>query len=295
MAEFKSGFISIIGRPNVGKSTLSNELLGQKVVITSHKAQTTRHKIQLIDTTDNYQMVLLDTPGIHLGENKAINAYMNKTATSALIEANIVVWLVEADIWKKEDEQVLNSLKNCKQKLIIVVNKIDRVVDNVKIIEFLKFVQNKYLSAEIVPLSCFNHKDIIKLKKIILNNLPSGQMIFSPEYITTHNENFIISEFIREKLMRNLASEVPYNTTVMIDRNYTQGGVRHIYATIFTAKKTHKNIIIGKQGEMLKKISTDSRITIEGFLEQQVFLKLWIKVKENWLDNKALLSEFGYK
>ena len=291
---FKFGYIAIIGRPNVGKSTLSNELMGQKVVITSHKAQTTRHKIQLIDTTQTYQMVLLDTPGMHLGETKALNTYMNRAASSSVEGVDIIIWMVEADRFTKEDEKVLETLKHSETKVFIFVNKIDRVADKSKLITILQTLQDLLPSGELVPLSCYDAKDIKKVKQLIISALPQGEALFSSEYITTHNERFMFAEFIREKLMRNLANEIPYNTTVTIDRSYVKNDIQYIYATIYIVKHSQKTILIGKNGAMLKKISTDARKTIEGFLDSKVYLNLWVKTKENWTDNNRDLIEFGY-
>jgi GTP-binding protein Era len=292
--EFKSGFVAIIGRPNVGKSTLTNELLGQKVVITSHKAQTTRHQIQVIDSTDEYQMVLLDTPGMHIGNASPLNSYMNKSASSSLADADVVLWLLEAGIWTKEDTRVLEHLQNISVPVIICINKVDKITDKEKLLHYLTDVSKKYPADELFPMSSFDNKDIKKLRTLVVQKLPQGEYIFDPEYITTRNDKFIVSEFIREKLMRNLGDELPYDLTVVIDKFEKVGKTIHIYATILVDKKSHKTIIIGNNGAMIKKISTESRKSIEGFLLEKVFLKTWVKVAGGWASDKNSLKSLGY-
>jgi GTP-binding protein Era len=292
--EFKAGFVAIIGRPNVGKSTLTNELMGQKIVITSHKAQTTRHQIQVIDSTDDYQMVLLDTPGMHIGNRSPLNSYMNKTASGSLENADVILWLVEAGIWTKEDSRVLEHLKDTQTPVIICINKVDKANNKEKLLHYLTDVSKKYNADEIFPLSSFDSKDIKKLRELVIKKLPIGECIFNPEYITTRNDRFIVSEFIREKLMRNLGDELPYDLTVVIDKFEVIGKTTHIYATILVDKKSHKNIIIGNSGDMIKKISTESRESIEGFLQEKVFLKTWVKVASGWANDKNSLKNLGY-
>lgn len=294
MKDFQTGFVAIIGRPNVGKSTLTNELLGQKISITSHKAQTTRHQIQVIDTTDKYQMILIDTPGMHLGENKAINSYMNRAASSSIEGVDVILWLVEAGIWRKEDARVLEHIKNTKSNVIVCVNKVDRLANNEKLLDYLTNISNKYNATDIFPMSCFKSYDINNLRTLILKYLPQQQMLFSPNYITSRSEKFVVGEFIREKLMRNLSNELPYDLTVEIEKYQNIGKVKHIYAAILIDRKSQKSIIIGTNGSMIKKISTEARLSIEGFLEQKVFLKIWVKVSSGWANDKRSLASLGY-
>ena len=294
MSNFKAGFVAIIGRPNVGKSTLTNELLGQKIVITSHKAQTTRHQIQVVDSTKDYQMVLLDTPGMHMGNKGALNSYMNKVASNSLADADVVLWLIEAGIWKKEDNRVLEHLQNIEVPVIICINKVDKIQDKEKLLKFLPLIAEKYNASDIFPMSSFDHKDIEKLRNLIIKKLPKNEVIFDPEYITTRNDRFIVAEFIREKLMRNLNDELPYDLTVQINKWEIINNVTHIYATILVDKKSQKTIVIGSKGSMLKKISTESRKSIEGFLQTKVFLKTWVKVASGWSSDKSSLKDLGY-
>ncbi len=291
---YKAGFIALIGRPNVGKSTLSNELLGQKVSITSHKAQTTRHQIQLVNTTDDYQMILVDTPGIHISNTKVINSYMNKTASSAIQEVDVILWLIEAGVFNREDKRVLEHLQKIDIPVIVCINKIDKLKNKEILIRFIRDMAFKYKANEYFSLSSFNKKNVIRLKSLIVKYLPYQQIIFDKNYLSLKSNKFIIAEFIREKLLRNLSQEIPYDLTVMVEKYEKIKDINHIYAVIFVNKQSQKNIIIGKEGQMLKQISTASRISLENFLHTKVFLKLWVKVENNWFNNKKLLSLFGY-
>jgi len=291
---FQSGFIAVIGRPNVGKSTLINELIGQKLSITSHRPQTTRHRIHAIDTADNYQMVFVDTPGIHMGNKKAINSYMNRAASSSMKDVDMILWLVESDKWTKEDSRVLEHVSQVDVPVILCVNKVDKLKTAQAVLPFLEKVGQKYQATDMFPLSAFSKKDTAALRELILKHLPEQEMIFDPDFITDRSEKFVVAEFIREKLMRHLADELPYDITVEIEQYELDGNMRRISARIFVDKASQKNIVIGNKGEMLKLIGTEARKSIEGFLDRKVFLKLWVKVSTGWSDDKRALASLGY-
>ncbi len=291
---FQAGFIAVIGRPNVGKSTLINELIGQKLSITSHRPQTTRHRIHAIDTRDDYQMVFVDTPGIHMGNKKAINSYMNRAASSSIKDVDMILWLVEADKWTKEDSRVLEHVSQVDVPVIMCINKIDNLRTAQDVLPFLEKVGQKYQPTELFPLSAFSKKDTGSLRELILKYLPEQDLIFDPDFITDRSEKFVVAEFIREKLMRHLADELPYDLTVEIEQYKLDGNMQRISARIFVDKASQKNIVIGNKGEMLKLIGTEARQSIEGFLDRKVFLKLWVKVSSGWSDDKRALASLGY-
>ena len=291
---FQSGSIAVVGRPNVGKSTLVNELIGQKLTITSHRPQTTRHRINAIDTQKKYQMVFVDTPGIHIGNNKAINSYMNRAASSSFSDVDIIIWILEAFKWTKEDARVLEHLKTVDIPVLLCINKIDKLSSIDKILPFLESMGEKFQATEVFPLSAFNRADTNKLRKLILKYLPEQDAIYDEDYITDRSQKFVISEFIREKLMRNLSNELPYDITVEIEKFELDGKMYRIAGRIFVDKASQKSIVIGQNGEMLKKIGQESRQTIEGFLEAKVFLELWVKVRQGWSDDKRALASLGY-
>ncbi|KAA0445279.1 MAG: GTPase Era [Candidatus Thioglobus sp.] len=290
----KAGFIAIVGRPNVGKSTLTNELIGKKLSITSPKPQTTRHRIHAIDTTDDYQMIFVDTPGMHIGNLKAINSYMNRAASSSFADVDIILWLLEAGKWGKEDERVLEHICKAEATVIVCANKIDKFKSNQQVLPFLQKIGQKYQPDEMFPLSAFKKNDIISLRKLLLKYLPEQDNIFDADFITDRGEKFIAAEFIREKLMRHLSDELPYDLTVEIEQYELDGQMQRISARILVEKNSQKSIVIGSKGEMLKTIGTEARRSIEGFLERKVFLKLWVKVSKGWSDDKRALASLGY-
>ncbi len=291
--KFRAGFIAVVGRPNVGKSTLINELIGQKLTITSSKPQTTRHRINAICTTDEYQMVLVDTPGVHIGKNRALNAYMNKTTTNALVGVDVVLWLVEVDKYTREDAKVLEYLAN-NSNIICCINKIDKLKDKQDILVKISELSNKTKINNIIPISAFSKKDVEYLKRQILGHLPAQNIIFEGNYITDRSERFLVAEFIREKLVRYLKKELPYGVTVDIEYFKFAQQRYNIAAKILVERSSQKSIVIGDKGLMLKKIGSDARKNIEGLLGAKVFLKLWVKTKKNWSDNKQGLQSLGY-
>ena len=291
---FQSGYIAVVGRPNVGKSTLTNELIGQKLSITSHRPQTTRHRINAIDTKKDYQMVFVDTPGIHIGNKKAINSYMNKAASSSFGDVDMVIWLVEALKWTKEDARVLEHLSKVDIPVILCVNKVDKLNSIEQVLPYLETLGEKFKANDVFPLSAFDRSHTKELRKLILKYLPIQKAIYDEDYITDRSQRFVVSEFIREKLMRNLSNELPYDITVEIEKFDLDGKMYRIAARIFVDKPSQKSIVIGAKGEMLKKIGQESRISIEGFLESKVFLELWVKVRQGWSDDKRALASLGY-
>ena len=292
--KFQSGFISVVGRPNVGKSTLINELIGQKLAITSHKPQTTRHRIHAIDTQTNYQMIFVDTPGIHIGNKKEINSYMNKTASSSLLGADMILWLVEALKWTKEDERVMEHLTKIEMPIILCVNKIDKLNTKDEILPYLENLGEKFQANAVFPLSAFKKNHINDLRKLILKHLPQQEALFESNSVTDRPQRFVVAEFIREKLMRNLSNELPYDLTVEIEKFDLDGQMYRISARIFVDKPSQKTIVIGDKGKMLKQIGEQSRVSIEGFLERKVFLELWVKVRQGWSNDKRALASLGY-
>ena len=291
---FQSGFIAVVGRPNVGKSTLINELIGQKLSITSHKPQTTRHCIHAIDTQDNYQMIFVDTPGIHISNKKAINSYMNKAASSSLLEVDMILWLVEALKWTKEDERVMEHLTKIEVPVILCVNKIDILNTKNEVLPYLENLGEKFQANQVFPLSAFKKNHINELRKLILKYLPQQEALFGSDYVTDRSERFVVAEFIREKLIRSLSNELPYDLTVEIEKFDLDGQMYRIAARIFVEKPSQKSIVIGDKGKMLKQIGEESRISIEGYLESKVFLELWVKVRQGWSNNKRALASLGY-
>ena len=291
---FQAGFITVVGRPNVGKSTLINELIGQKLSITSHKPQTTRHRIHAIDTQSNYQMIFVDTPGIHIGNKKAINSYMNKTASSSFSEVDMILWLVEALKWTKEDQRVMEHLIKIEVPIILCVNKIDNLNTKDKILPYLEKLGEKFKANEVFPLSAFKKNHTNDLRKLILKHLPQQEALFESDYVTDRSQRFVVAEFIREKLMRNLSNELPYDLTVEIEKFDLDGEMYRIAARIFVEKESQKSIVIGDKGKMLKQIGKESRVSIEGFLERKVFLELWVKVRQGWSNDKRALASLGY-
>jgi len=291
---FQSGFVAVVGRPNVGKSTLINELIGQKLSITSHRPQTTRHRIHAIDNQTNYQIIFVDTPGIHIGNKKAINSYMNKTASASILEVDMILWLVEVLKWTKEDQRVMEHLSKTKVPIILCVNKIDNLNTKNEILPYLENLVEKFQANEIFPLSAFSKNHTNDLRKLILKYLPQQKALFESDYVTDRPQRFVVAEFIREKLMRNLSNELPYDLTVEIEKFDLDEQMYRIAAKIFVEKASQKSIVIGDKGKMLKQIGEESRVSIEGFLERKVFLELWVKVRQGWSDDKRALASLGY-
>ncbi|MDX1811786.1 MAG: GTPase Era [Gammaproteobacteria bacterium] len=290
----KTGFISIVGRPNVGKSTLLNKMLGQKISITSRKPQTTRHTITGIRTTDSSQMIFVDTPGIHKKQPKAMNQYMNRSALQSLHDVDLVLFVVEGTRWTDEDENVLQKLQTVKCPVILLVNKIDVIKEKEQLLPHLKTLSEKYQFHDVIPVSAKHGDQLGNLYKVIEDLLPEGQAFYSEDQITDRSSRFLASEIVREKLMRTLGQELPYALTVEIEQFKDNGGLLEIAAVCWVERKGQKAILIGKQGSKLKEIGKQARIDMEKLFDQKVFLQLWVKVKEGWSDDIRALRSLGY-
>jgi len=292
--EFRCGYVSLIGRPNVGKSTLMNYVLGQKISITSHRPQTTRHRILGIKTTDEVQIVYVDTPGIHDNEQKAMNRYMNRTAGASFKDVDIIVLLVEAMRWTDEDELVIKRLQNTSTPVILAVNKVDLIKKKEDLLPFIEKIKNKYEFKDIIPLSAMKGDNTEEFEKLISGYLPESEAFYSEDQITDRSQRFMAAEIIREKLTRNLTQELPYNLTVEIEKFTQDDKLVDIAAVIWVERDNQKAIIIGKGGKKLKDMGTKARIDMEKMFEQKVFLQLWVKVKTGWSDDERALNSLGY-
>ena len=292
-ADYKSGFVTLIGRPNVGKSTLMNYLIGQKIAITSNKPQTTRNRIQTVLTTEEGQIVFVDTPGIHKAKNK-LGEYMVNVAERTLNEVDVVLWLVEPTTFIGAGEKhFAEQLGKVKTPVILVINKVD-MVKKEDILTFIDAYRKIYDFAEIVPVSARNGDNTDELVKVILKYLPYGPQFYDEDTITDQPERQIVSELIREKALHCLNDEIPHGIAVAIDSMKYRRKIVDIDATIICERDSHKGIIIGKQGAMLKKIGSTARFEIEKMLDCKVNLQLWVKVKKDWRDSDFLIKNFGY-
>jgi GTP-binding protein Era len=291
----RCGLIAIIGRPNVGKSTLLNALLGQKVSITSKKPQTTRHRILGILTEGNNQAVLVDTPGLHLDEKRAINRLMNRAASSSIAEVGLVIFMVEGTHWTPDDELVLKKVQQNEVPCILVINKIDNVQDKEALLPHLQFLGEQYNFNEIVPISASKGDNVTKIHDICMAHLPEGDFWFPEDYVTDRSSRFMASEIIREKLIRFTGDELPYSTTVEIEQfKIDEKGILHINALILIERDSQKRMVIGKKGERLKTIGQEARRDMETLFERKVFLETWVKVKSGWADDERALRSLGY-
>lgn len=296
MNNYKSGFVTLIGRPNVGKSTLMNRLIGQKIAITSNKPQTTRNRIQTVYTCDEGQIIFLDTPGIHKAKNK-LGEYMVSVAERTLKEVDVILWLVEPSTFIGAGEQhIAEQLRSVKTPVFLVINKID-TVEKAEILKFIAAYKDIVDFAEIIPVSALKGENTDDLLQAMMKYLPTGPQYYDEDTITDQPERQIVAEMIREKALRNLSDEIPHGIAVAIDRMHERpnGGIIDIDATIVCERNSHKGIIIGKQGAMLKKIGTQARADMEALLDCKVNLKLWVKVKKDWRDSDFLIKNFGYR
>ncbi|WP_031431437.1 GTPase Era [Methylomicrobium agile] len=290
----KCGFAALIGRPNVGKSTLMNHLLKQKISITSRKPQTTRHRIVGINTTEAGQVVYLDTPGMHQSDKRALNRYLNRAADTALLGVDVVVWLIDGLSFHEYDEVIFKKLELAGLPVILAVNKVDRIKDKEQILAFFAEAQHRFPFKHLVPISALKNTHLDALEKAIFELLPEGGLIYPEDQITDRPERFLCAEIIREKLTRRLGDELPYALTVEIELFQEQPGITKIYAVIWVERSAQKTIVIGKDGEMLKKVGTDARLDIEKLLDRKVYLQLWVKVKKGWSDNERALQGLGF-
>lgn len=290
------GFVAIVGRPNVGKSTLLNQLLGQKVSITSRKAQTTRHRIIGIDTQDNDQIIYIDTPGLHIEEKRAINRLMNRAASSSIGDVELVMFVVEGTHWNDDDEMVANKLKDCKCPVLLVINKIDNVIDKTQLLPHIQEISQKVNFLDVVPISAEKGDGVDIIKKIVKTHLPEGEHHFPEDYITDRSQRFMASEIIREKLMRFLGDELPYSVTVEIEQFKVdeRNGMYRINGLILVERDGQKKMVIGNKGEKIKKIGIEARKDMQTFFDNKVHLELWVKVKAGWADDERALRSLGY-
>lgn len=293
--KFKSGFVTLIGRPNVGKSTLMNHLIGQKIAITSNKPQTTRNRIQTVYTDERGQIIFLDTPGMNQAKNK-LGEYMLTVATRTLNEVDVILWVVEANPFIGHGEQyIIEQLKQTKTPIILIVNKIDTVVKQ-KIAETMKTYEDVLPVAAVVPVSALRGRNMDEVLGEIFKQLPEGPQYYDENTVTDQPERQIVAELIREKALRCLEKEVPHGIAVVIEKMKIRksNDIVDIEATIICERDSHKGIIIGKQGAMLKRIGTQARIEMEGLLDMKVNLQLWVKVRKDWRDSELLLKNYGY-
>ena len=290
----RCGYVAIVGRPNVGKSTLLNHLLGQKISITSRKPQTTRHQVLGIKTEANHQVIFVDTPGLHQAADKAINRYMNRAATSALRDVDVVVFVVDRTAWTDEDRMVLERVKATGLPTVLVVNKVDLLSDKSVLLPHLRQLEEKGDFAAIVPLSALRHHNVEVLEREIIRFLPESDYFFPEEQITDRSQRFLAAEIVREKIMRQLGDELPYAITVEIEEFSAEDGVLHIAALIFVERKGQKKILIGEKGARLRSIGTDARRDMELLFDSKVMLRLWVKVKTGWSDDERALRSLGY-
>lgn len=289
------GFIAIVGRPNVGKSTLLNKILGQKISITSRKAQTTRHRILGIQTDGPYQAIYVDTPGLHIEEKRAINRLMNRAASSAIGDVDLIIFVVDGTHWNEDDEMVLNKLRRAKAPVVLAINKIDNIKDKEALLPFITEISQKFEFKAIVPISAQRGNNVQELEKIVRQSLCKGVHHFPEDYVTDRSQRFMASEIIREKLMRFMGEELPYSVTVEIEQFKTnERGTYEINGLILVEREGQKKMVIGHQGQKIKVIGTEARADMERLFDNKVHLELWVKVKSGWADDKRALRSLGY-
>ncbi len=293
--DFRCGYVAVLGRPNVGKSTLMNHILGQKVSITSRKPQTTRHRILGIYTDDDAQILFVDTPGIHKKEARSINRYMNRAASSSMVDVDVIIFVVDGTQWTEDDELVLEKLQKTNCKTILFVNKVDKIQDKGQLLPHLAKIAERFEFDAVFPGSALRGDNLEPLVSQIKEWLPKGDLFFPEDYVTDRSQRFMAAELIREKLMRSLGEEIPYSSTVEIEQFKTdEKGILHINGLILVERSGQKAIIIGKQGQRLKQIGQDARIDMEELFGTKVFLQLWVKVKDGWADDERALRSLGY-
>ena len=290
----RCGYVAIVGRPNVGKSTLLNYLLGQKISITSRKPQTTRHRVLGIKTEGSHQIIFVDTPGLHKAEEKAINRYMNRAASSTLRDVDVVLFVVDRTAWTEEDDMVLARVVQSGLPTLLVVNKVDLLQDKSLLLPHLQALSEKAPFAAIVPVSALRRQNLVDLETEILRLLPESDHFFPEEQITDRSQRFLAAEIVREKIMRQLGDELPYAVTVEIEAFSREGDILHISAVIFVERKGQKKILIGEGGSRLRSIGTDARQDMEALFDSRVMLRLWVKVKSGWSDDERALRSLGY-
>ncbi len=290
----KCGYVALIGRPNVGKSTLMNHLLRQKISITSRKPQTTRHRILGIDTTADAQIIYVDTPGMHRSEKRALNRYLNRTADTTLLGVDLVVWLIDGLLWQEYDDIIFAKLEQAGLPVILAVNKIDKIKEKKTLFGFFEKAQKRFPFQHLIPVSALKNINLDILQSRIVEQLPENNFVYPEDQITDRSERFFAAEIIREKLTRRLGDELPYALTVEIERYEELAGLSKIYAVIWVERDSQKHIVIGKQGQMLKNIGSDARQDIEAMIGHKVYLQLWVKIKKGWSDNEKAMLSLGF-
>lgn len=290
----RCGYVAIVGRPNVGKSTLLNHMLGQKVSITSRKPQTTRNNVQGIKTEGLVQTIFVDTPGLHLSQDKAINRYMNRAASTAIKDVDLVIFVVDRLIWTDEDEMVAQQLEQASAALVVAVNKVDQVDDKNTLLPHLQTLSARFPKAEIVPLSALRNTNLDRLERLILEHLPEGIHLYPEDQLTDRSSRFMAAEMVREKITRQLGDELPYQMAVEIEEFKHDGKTLHISAVIMVEREGQKRILIGDKGERIKQIGQQARQDMEKMFEQKIMLNLWVKVKSGWSDDERALRSLGY-
>jgi GTP-binding protein Era len=293
-ATSRCGFVAIVGRPNVGKSTLLNRLLGQKLAITSHKPQTTRHSILGVKTLPAGQAIYVDTPGIHKRGEQAMNRYLNRTAKSALFDVDLLLFVVEAGRWTPEDAAALELVRQAEVPTLLVVNKIDRLENKEALLPFIAEISQRYSFQDVVPLSAQTGKNVDALEALVLAALPAGAHIFPDDQLTDRPECFFAAELIREQLTRRYAKEIPYALTVEIERFEEADKLYRIHAIVWVERPGQKNIIIGKKGEAIKAMASQARIEMEKFFGKKVYLEVWVKIKKSWSSDEGAMVRLGY-
>ncbi|MDH2997265.1 GTPase Era [Pasteurellaceae bacterium LFhippo2] len=289
------GFIAIVGRPNVGKSTLLNKILGQKISITSRKAQTTRHRILGIKTEGAHQMIYVDTPGLHIEEKRAINRLMNRAASSAIGDVDMVIFVVEGTKWNDDDEMVLNKLRGIKAPVVLAINKIDNIKEKEELLPHITALSEKFPFKEIIPISGQRGKNVHILEKFVRESIKEGTHHYPEEYVTDRSQRFMASEIIREKLMRFMGEELPYSVTVEIEQfKMNERGTYEINGLILVERDGQKKMVIGNKGQKIKVIGTEARMDMERLFDNKVHLELWVKVKAGWADDERALRSLGY-
>ena len=294
------GYVAIVGRPNVGKSTLLNHLLGQKISITSRKPQTTRHNMLGIKTESDTQLIFVDTPGMHSNQPKAINRYMNRAAESAIRDVDVIVFVVDRNVWSEADEKVAEEVFSAqdsasKAPVIIAINKLDRLDSKAELLPHIEMLSKQFPNAQLIPISALQAQQLDELESAIKQHIPEGMHYFPEEQITDKNQRFLTAELVREKITRQLGAEVPYEVAVEIESFKYEGNICHIDALILVEREGQKKIIIGDKGSRLKNIGQQARLDMERLLDCKVMLKLWVKVRRGWSDDDRALRSLGYE
>ncbi|WP_259753328.1 GTPase Era [Pseudomonas sp. GCEP-101] len=290
----RCGYVAIVGRPNVGKSTLLNHILGQKLAITSRKPQTTRHTLLGIKTEGDVQAVYVDTPGLHKDNDKALNRYMNRSASAALKDVDVVIFVVDRNRWTDEDQMVYDKVKYVSCPVLLAVNKVDRMEDKGELLPHLQWLAEQLPNAEVVPISAQHGQNLDVLEGLVAERLPESEHFFPEDQITDRSSRFLAAELVREKIMRQLGAELPYQVTVEIEEFKQDGPILHIHALILVERDGQKKIIIGEKGERIKSIGQNARKDMEVLFDSKVMLNLWVKVKGGWSDDERALRSLGY-